>query len=153
MKKLILSSAAGALVLALSACGSRTDDTTATDTATATATADAASAGDTSMASPAATSSTKTTASADWPKGTRIVTEGGKTYRVAPDGTRVEIANNEWRIVTEDGKRYRVNDAGTRVLIDDKGLDIDLPIDVDVGTTKKGNLDIDVSTNGKDAKH
>ena len=44
---------------------------------------------------------------------------------------------------------------------DDKGLDIegvasgpDIPgVDVDVGTNKKGNLDVDVSTDGTDASN
>jgi hypothetical protein len=149
MKQLILSGAVGALALALSACGDRTPDATASDAATA---GTDAAAVDTTQ-STAAAGATATTASADWPKGTRIIEEGGKTYRVAPDGTRVVIDNNEWRIVTEDGQRYRVSDTGTRVRIGDDGVDIDTPIDVDLGVNKKGNLDLDVSADGKDANH
>ncbi len=148
MKTLILSSAVGALALLVSACGGeRAEDTAEADAATAegadVATADAGAGADGAAAG---------TASADWPKGTRIVEEGGTTYRVSPDGARVAITNNEWRIVTEGGQRYRVNDAGTRVRLNEDGLDVDVPVDVDLGTNSKGNLDLDVSTDGTDAK-
>ena len=147
MKKLILSGALGAAALLVSACGANDADTAADDTAAA---ADAAT--DT----PAAT-----TASSDWPSGTRIVEEGGVTYRVDPAGTRVAIDDNSWRIVTDNGTRYRVDPAGARIRIDDEGLDLsgaasgpDIPgVDVDVGTNNKGNLDVDVSTDGTDASN
>ena len=141
MKKLLVSGALGVAVSALSACGSNTDtdETVAVDTATPTATV--------------------TTAAADWPAGTRIVEEGGATYRVDPGGTRVAIDDGSWRIVTEGDTRYRVDPAGTRVRIDDEGLDLegaasgpDIPgVDVDVGRNTQGNLDVDVSTDGSDA--
>ena len=145
MKKLILTSALGALALGLAACGDNdADDATADDTAVAeTADTDAA---------PAAT-----TADADWPKGTRIVEEGGKTYRVNADNSRVEIPAGGYRVATVDGVRYRVDASGTGHRIDDNGLDVDLPavegIDVDLGTNKNGNLDLDVSTSGTDASN
>ena len=147
MKRLILTGALGTALLALSACGSGTDDAAVDDTAA------------TDAAATAATIAPPTTAS--WPTGTRIVQEGDVTYRVDPGGTRVVIDDDSWRIVTEDGVRYRVDPAGTRIRIDDKGLDIegvasgpDIPgVDVDVGTNKKGNLDVDVSTNGTDASN
>ena len=121
MKKLFLSSMLGASALALAACGDNdaaSDEPVAVDTATA----DATVAGTTSAA-------------ADWPAGTRIVEEGGVTYRVDPGGTRVRI--------------------------DDEGIDLrgaasgpDIPgVDVDVGTNNKGNLDVDVSTDGTDASN
>ncbi len=142
MKKLILSSALGAAVLLVAACGDGAEeaavDTADTDAMAGSAMADAS-------------------ASADWPAGTRIVDEGGTTYRVNADGTRVELG--DWRIVTEGEERYRVNDAGTRIRIDEEGLDIDgvasgpdIPgVDVDVGTNADGNLDVDVATDGRDA--
>lgn len=143
MMKLRLAGAVSACALLVAACGQRAEDTAETDVATA-------EAGDAATADAA----TATTASADWPKGTRIVEEGDKTYRVGADGTRVVIGDNEWRVVTEDGKRYRVNDAGTRVRIGDDGIDLDLDdVDIDLGTNKKGNLDLDVSTDGTDAKN
>lgn len=148
MKRLILTGALSACALMVAACDQRADEAAEADVTAAEA--DGAEAGDTSTA---AGGSGGTTASADWPKGTRIIEEGGRTYRVDPDGTRVVIDNNEWRIVTEDGERFRVNDAGTRIRIDDDGLDVDVPIDVDLGTNKKGNLDLDVSTDGTDAKN
>ena len=146
MKTPILTSALGTAVLLLAACGD-----TGADTAEPAAT-DTALAADTGPA---------TTAAADWPSGTRIVEEGGVTYRVEPGGTRVAIDDDSWRIVTEGGTRYRVDTAGTRIRIDDDGLDLsgaasgpDIPgVDVDVGTNNKGNLDVDVSTDGSDASN
>ena len=54
-----------------------------------------------------------------------------------------------------------VDPQGTRIRIDDEGLDLegvasgpDIPgVDVDVGTNTKGNLDVDVSTDGTDASN
>ncbi|HYD23609.1 MAG TPA: hypothetical protein VEB68_02350 [Croceibacterium sp.] len=146
MKKLLLTSALGAAVLTLAACGDGADDAATDDTAVV----DEAATVDTGAA---------TTASADWPAGTRIVEEGGVTYRVDPGGTRVAIDDGSWRIVTEDGVRYRVDEGGTRIRIDDDGLDLDgvatgpdIPgVDVDVGENDQGNLDVDVSTDGTDA--
>ena len=144
MKNLIIAGALSPVVLLLSACDSSTEpaaeDTTALDTTTQV---------------------TTTTASADWPAGTRIVEEDGSVYRVDPNGTRVAIDDGSWRIVTEDGTRYRVDPAGSRVRIDERGIDLegvasgpDIPgVDVDVGTNKKGNLDVDVSTDGSDASN
>ena len=139
MKKLIMTGALGAAVLLVSACGDSDADMAAEDTAVV---EDAATDAD-------------AMASADWPSGTRIVEDGGVTYRVDSAGARVAIDDGSWRIVTEDDGRYRVNSAGNRVRIDDDGLDFDLPgvdgVDVDVGTNQSGNLDVDVSTNGSDA--
>lgn len=63
--------------------------------------------------------------------------------------------------MTEDGVRYRVDPAGARIRIDDDGLELeglasgpDIPgVDVDVGTNRSGNLDVDVSTDGTDASN
>jgi hypothetical protein len=146
MKKLIMSAALGASLLALSACGDRADDSD-----TATAEMDATDTAATTAAD------TTTTASADWPKGTRIVQEGDTYYRIDPNGTRVAIPAGTWRIETVDGVRYRIDNTGARVRIDDQGLDVDLDgpdvegVDVDLGTNRKGNLDLDVSTDGTDA--
>lgn len=142
MNKLILAGALGPVALLLSACG---DNDAATD----------ATAEDTAAADTAATADTATVAAADWPAGTRIVEEQGVTYRVSPDDTRVAIEDGSFRVVTVDGVRYRVDASGTGHRIDDDGLDLDLPavegIDIDLGTNQKGNLDLDVSTDGTDA--
>lgn len=144
MKKLILTSAVSAFALLVAACGDGADDAeTAEDTAAMESDAMADTAG-------------ATTASADWPRGTRIVEEGGATYRVNSDGTRVVISDGA-RIVTEGEERFRVDRAGTRVRIDERGVDLDLDgpdiegVDVDLGTNRRGNLDLDVSTDGTDA--
>lgn len=149
MKKLILTGALGAAVLLVSACGDTDADTAAMED-------DAALATDGAMADAGTP-----TASANWPAGTRIVEEGGVTYRVDPAGARVAIEDDSWRIVTEDGVRYRVDPRGTRIRIDDEGLDLegvasgpDIPgVDVDIGTNRSGNLDVDVSTDGTDASN
>jgi hypothetical protein len=141
MKKFALTAALGSSLLALAACGDPDTDTIV---------ADETSALDTAGATPAG---------ADWPAGTRIVEEGGVTYRVDPAGARVAIEDGSWSIVTEGDTRYRVSPGGTRVRIDREGLDLegaasgpDIPgVDVDVGTNTQGNLDVDVSTDGTDA--
>ena len=123
MKNLILSGALSGFALLVSACGDGADDAAETETVE---TGDAATAD--------AAGGTTTTASADWPAGTRIVEEADITYRIDPDGTRVVIEDDDWRIVTEDGVRYRVDPAGTRIRIDDEGLDVDLgDVEVDLG--------------------
>jgi hypothetical protein len=145
MKKLILSSALGAAVMLVAACGDGAEEATVD-----TAETDAMATGD-AMADAGA--------SADWPAGTRIVEEDGVTYRVNADGTRVELTSGDWRIVTEGEERYRVSSDGTRIRIDEDGLDLDgvasgpdIPgVDVDVGTNADGNLDVDVNTEGRDA--
>ena len=143
MKKLILSAALGSAVLLISACGDNDADT----------------AEDTAVVDEAVDTGGAATASADWPSGTRIVEEGGVTYRVDPGGTRVAIDDGSWRIVTEGDERFRVSSDGTRIRIDDDGLDLDgvasgpdIPgVDIDVGTNAAGNLDVDASTDGTDA--
>jgi hypothetical protein len=142
MKKLILASALGAATLALAACGDGADTDEAADTA----------------AVETAPVETADTAATEWPAGTRIVDEGGTTYRVNADGTRVAISDGSWRIVSEGDTRYRVGTDGVRYEINDEGEDLDgAPdggpgdVDVDLGTNASGNLDLDVSTDGTDA--
>jgi hypothetical protein len=145
MKKLLFTAALAPVAVLLSACGDNDAETPEADTAVVeTDTADTAD---------------TTTAAADpnWPAGTRIVEENDVVYRVNADGTRVEIEDDSYRIVTEGGVRYRVDAGGVRHRIDDDGLDIDLPavegVDVDLGTNRNGNLDLDVSTDGTDASN
>ena len=133
MKNLVLTAALGASCLALAACGDRDDAATeASGTAT-------------EVVGDAAPPTASATTVSVFPKGARIVEEGGVTYRTDADGTRVALTDRDSRIVVEGGRRFRVDPDGTRVEIDERGvgLDIDLP-DVDVGINSKGNPDIDI---------
>jgi hypothetical protein len=152
MKTLAWTAALGAACLGLGACGSDADK--ANNSA-----GTEADGNGTAMVDGARNGSEGGSAAADpnWPRGTRIVEENGVTYRVDPNGTRVQITADGPRIVVENGTRYRVRPDGTRVRIDETGVDVDLDgpdvpgLDVDVGTNRKGNLDIDVNTQGGDA--
>lgn len=137
MKKLIL---ATALCVGLAACGD--GEKAANDSA--------AAAGEAENAGAPADATTQT-ASAAFPRGTRIVEEDGATFRIDADGTRVRLGPNESRIVVEDGNRFRVDPNGSRVRIDSQGvaIDVDLP-DVDVRINEKGNPDIDVGDRDPD---
>lgn len=66
------------------------------------------------------------TTASNWPEGSRIVVDNGVTYRVMPNGTRVELGPNDSRIVVENGIRYRVDPGGTRVRIDENGVAVDV---------------------------
>jgi hypothetical protein len=146
MKKLALTAALGAGCLALAACGQSETNTAGADlNAAGNEAAGAAGGAEGNQAGGA-------TASASFPSGARIVEEGGTTYRIDADGTRVALGPTDSRIVVEKGVRYRVDPDGNRVRIDTKGVAIDLPDvdlpdvtpDVDIGTNEKGNPDIDV---------
>jgi hypothetical protein len=133
MKKLAAASAF-ALVFALSACGDANDDaadTTVLDTDTAPAARDVGTAG------------AGTTASSDWPEGSRIVEENGVTYRVESGGTRVQLEPGSARIVTEGSKRYRVDATGTRVEIDPNGTAIKIGDSIITGNAPNGASDIE----------
>lgn len=146
MKKIILGAALGAACLGLAACG---------DTDTAENNTAAMTEGDTVLPADEGNGAATTTAASDWPQGARIVEENGVTYRIGADGARTRL--DGVRIVTENDVRYRVDTDGTRVRIDERGLDVDLDgpdipgVDVDIGTNRDGNLDVDVDTKGRDA--
>ncbi len=131
MKRFVLTGTLGAACLVLAACGDRDADT--------------ANAANNSAAGAEATGA-NASVTATFPAGTRIVEENGVTFRIDPDGTRVQLGPNESRIVVEDGVRFRVDPDGSRVRINEEGVavDVDLP-DVDVGVNEKGNLDVDVT--------
>ena len=144
MRKIFLATALGAACLTMGACNDRAADNAAVNEATDTLPADENGAA-------AGTDGTATTSSTTvvFPKDAKIVEDGGVTYRVNADGSRVALGATDSRIVVEGDKRYRVDPDGTRVRIDKDGLGIDLP-DVDIGTSAKGNLDIDVGDKDPD---
>jgi len=151
MKRLVLTAALGAACFGLAACGERRDDNMAANdmsemnSATSMGEGEGGTGADDNMT--ASGSGSNMTASA-FPRGARIVEEGGVTYRIDANGTRVRLTDADSRILVENGVRYRVDPGGTRVKINDRGIDIDGPDidvpDVDVGVNEKGNLDIDV---------
>jgi hypothetical protein len=148
MKQFVFTASIAAACLALGACGGGSETNTAdanvaSDTGVVT---EMENGGDNASGAAAAGAS----ASATFPRGARIVEEGGVTYRVDADGTRVRLGDSDARIVVENGVRYRVDPGGTRVRINPEGaaIDIDLPDidapDVDIGINNKGNPDVDV---------
>lgn len=151
MKRLVLTAALGAACFGLAACGERRDDNMAANdmaemnSATSMSEGEGDGDGGNAMASG---SGGNATATSSFPRGARIVEEGGVTYRIDANGTRVRLTDADSRILVENGVRYRVDPGGTRVKINDRGIDIDGPDidvpDVDVGVNEKGNLDIDV---------
>ena len=155
MRKFALTAAIGAACLGLAACGGGESGNNATGNTAAEGDGGDTTGGEGNAAGSASAGGAAATGGGggDW-KGARIVEEGGKTYRVNADGTRVQLSDGEWKIVTENGVRYRVDTGGTRVKINEQGIDIDgpdidLPSDVDVGINKKGNFDIDVNDGDK----
>ena len=150
MKKLVLTAALSAACLGLAACGEREADTANNMTAAEGEASDSAAGGDTAGAAGAGAAAGASAGGA-FPKDARIVEEGGVTYRVDADGTRVRLGDTDSRIVVENGTRFRVDPDGSRVRIGNDGVgididtpDVDLP-DVDVGVNRKGNLDVDVT--------
>src|SRR5687767_11224704 len=130
MNRLVLTAALGAACLGLAACGQneRNDSAEANGAA-----GETGSAAGTEDGNASAAAGSGAAAGTTYPKGARIVEEGGVTYRVDADGARVRLGDNDSRIVVENGVRYRVEPSGTRVRIDDQGLDIDIDTpDVDL---------------------
>jgi hypothetical protein len=154
MRTFALTAAIGAACLGLAACGGgESGNTAANNTAAEDDGAEATGGEGNAAGSASAGGATASGGGGDW-KGARIVEEGGVTYRVNADGTRVRLGDTDARIVVENGVRYRVDPGGTRVRINEQGLDInmpdiDVPNDIDVGINKKGNLDIDVNDGDK----
>lgn len=81
-----------------------------------------------------------------FPPGARIIEEGGVTFRIDPDGTRVRLGPTDSRIVVEDDVRFRVDPDGTRVRIDPSGAiiavdDDDVSAKVRTGTNPAIEVD------------
>lgn len=128
--------AVAAASLSLAACG---DSATNADATATTAEDTAAMEGDAAM--PGATSTT--TVVNNWPADARIVEEGGVTYRIDADGTRVRLGDSDPRIVVENGVNYRVDPGGARIRLDERGLGVD----VDPPRVEADTPDIEVETN------
>jgi hypothetical protein len=84
-----------------------------------------------------------TTAGSDWSEGSRIVEEGGVTYRVDASGARVRLGASDSRIVVEKGTRYRVDPGGTRVRIDDSGAVVRVGESTIKGNAPNGRSDVE----------
>jgi hypothetical protein len=120
LKKLTLAVLAGAAV-SIAACGGNKGNNTAGNGSTSvngSAAASEATSGDSGGSGAGAS------AASAWPKGTRIVEEGGVTYRIAPDGARVRMEAADGRVVVENGVRYHVTADGARVRLDERGVRI-----------------------------
>lgn len=122
MRKLTLTVMAGS-ALALAACGGNkaANNTAAMNSAN---TMSANSAAPMTPAANASTNAGATAAAGAWPADSRIVEEGGVTYRVDANGTRTRLTASDSRIVTERGVRYRVDPDGSRVRISPEGVRI-----------------------------
>ena len=121
MRKYALSAMLAAASLGLAACGDTGGNNAAADEngADAVSAAGGTDTGDANAAGGA-------TASASFPEGARIVQENGATFRIDPDGTRVQLTDADSRIVVENGVRFRVDPDGARVRIDEQGATIRL---------------------------
>ncbi len=125
MKTFALTAALGAACLGLAACDYSDDEyNNAADYNAEGADYDANAAGYDAAGNASATTY--------FAPGARIVEEGGVTYRIDADGTRVRLGPNDSRILVEDGVRYRVDPDGARVRIDDEGATISVPVNDDV---------------------
>ena len=137
MRGLALTAFCSVLAVGLTACGDRDGNTAdanvaANGTGTEAAPTNSASAGGAGA-----------TASSSWPEGSRIVEEGGVTYRVDSSGTRVQLGPNESRIVVTDGVRYRVDPSGARVRIDTRGDAIRIGDSTIRGNAPNGRSDVE----------
>lgn len=142
MKKFALTAALGAASLGLVACTVNNNNEAADDNLTATENIDTSADDGTATAGTGGTTTTSSTTV--FVPGARIVDEGGITYRIDPDGTRVRLGDSDARIVIDNGVRYRVDPGGARVRIDDRGLTVDTDrIRVPVGD----NIAVEVNTN------
>ncbi|WP_166041295.1 hypothetical protein [Sphingosinicella sp. YJ22] len=126
--------ACGVLALGLGACGDADDDTA--NMAMTNGSGTEAAPGDNATAASAGATSA-------WPEGSRIVEEGGVTYRVDSAGARVRLGPNESRIVVADGVRYRVDPDGARVRIDTRGDAIRIGDSVITGNAPNGRSDVE----------
>jgi len=158
MRRFALTAAIGAACLGLAACSGGGEGNEAGNNAAGAAEGEGNGGGAAAGEGNGAGGGGNNAASADWPRGTRIVEENGVAYRVDANGTRVRLGEGDARIVVENGVRYRVDPSGTRVRINEQGIDLDVDTpdidvdtpDVDVGVNNKGNLDIDVGDKDKD---
>ncbi len=131
--------------LALAACGgNKAANNSASNNASANAAGNATGSVDTNSAGGAAGGAGAGAATAAaWPEGSRIVEEGGVTYRVDPAGARVRLEANDSRIVVENGVRYRVDPGGARVRIDQRGTAVRIGDSTIKGNAPNGRSDVE----------
>jgi hypothetical protein len=139
MRKLSITTAAGALTLALAGCYDK-DEANYSDNGYNAAEAAANGAYD--------AGSNGTAYASNWPEGARIVVENGVTYRIDPGGARVQLGAQDSRIEIVDGIRYRVDPGGTRVRIDDQGVAVRIgPGGVDATVPVSNDTTVSVNSN------
>lgn len=134
MRGLAFTAICSALALGVTACGDADDETANSAAVTNTA--------GTEVAPGNSASAGASTASA-WPEGSRIVEEGGVTYRVDSAGARVRLEPSDSRIVVADGVRYRVDPDGARVRIDQRGSVVRIGDSTITGNAPNGRSDVE----------
>lgn len=118
MNRFAFAATVGALGLGLAACNvNKKDDAAVTENNVAAEASFGDAVGDTSA---------PPTTEVNFPAGARIAEENGVTFRIDPDGTRVQLDPSGSRILIDNGVRYRVDPGGTRVRIGDDGAAIDV---------------------------
>ena len=152
MRTLTLTVLAGS-ALALAACGgNKAANNSAANNASGTTT----NAAETTNTAATGAGAGGATAASDWPEGSRIVEEGGVTYRVDAAGARVRLEPNSSRIVVDNGVRYRVDPGGARVRIDQRGTAVRIGDSTIKGNAPNGRSDVEtpgeaVTDAGEDA--
>ena len=127
MKSFALTFTLGAASLGLAACQVNTGDNVVDNNLAAADEGGSTTVGDGLTAEGTDIASTNVFA-----PGARIVEEGGVTYRIDPNGSRIRLLPGDSRILIEDGVRYRVDPDGGRFRIGDDGAVISVPVNDDV---------------------
>jgi hypothetical protein len=145
VKKLSLVILAGAAVTIAGCSGNKAGNNSAAAnnsiSANGSAAANGTATGDMAGAGGAGAAGAGAAGASGWTEGSRIVEEGGVTYRVDASGARVRLEPGDSRIVVEKGVRYRVDAGGTRVRIDQRGAAVKVGESTITGNAPNGRSD------------